>query len=284
MSFQFSLIRFVPDPARGEFVNIGAIAGDDDSGDWELRSIQNHRRAKAFDQRGNWPAALAFLGELDERIAAIDELVPDVEALTLEGLRRAAVEMRNIVQITPPAPVVAESAEAALDLVFEHLVLDPARTQFRFAKKHAALGAVNAAFREHNVPPEAIEVRARVHSGEFAGSFDFAVRNGKVVELVQAWSFQLPNQEDLAEQVKAWSWVVQQMRESGGTLAAAGNDIAIGSDVPIYVVAIPPVPDVEAPAYEEARAAFAATHVTELVPDEAGEVGRRAAELLVPSN
>jgi hypothetical protein len=35
------MLRFVPDPARGEFINIGAIAGDDDSGEWELRLLQN---------------------------------------------------------------------------------------------------------------------------------------------------------------------------------------------------------------------------------------------------
>ena len=28
MPYTYSLVRFVPDPARGEFVNIGAIAGD----------------------------------------------------------------------------------------------------------------------------------------------------------------------------------------------------------------------------------------------------------------
>lgn len=280
MAFQFSLIRFVPDPARGEFVNIGAIAGDDESGDWELRSIQNHRRAKALDPRGTWPAALSFLGDLDERIAAIDELVPDVEPLTLGGLRLAAAEMRNIVQITAPAPVVADSAESALDLVFEHLVFDSTRSQFRFAKKHRALGAISAAFRQHDVPREAIEQRARVRSGDFAGGFDFAVRNGAVIELVQAWSFQLPNQHDLAEQVKAWSWVVHELRDSGGTLAAGESELTIERDVEIFAVAIPPLPEVDAPAYAEARAAFAENGVTELVPDEADEVGRRAAELL----
>ena len=34
MRFVYSLVRFVPDPARGEFVNVGAIAGSEESSDW----------------------------------------------------------------------------------------------------------------------------------------------------------------------------------------------------------------------------------------------------------
>jgi hypothetical protein len=45
VSYQFSLIRFVPDPARGEFVNIGAVVGDDEAQDWELRLISNLKRS-----------------------------------------------------------------------------------------------------------------------------------------------------------------------------------------------------------------------------------------------
>lgn len=36
-------------------------------------------------------------------------------------------------------------------------------------------------------------------SGAYDGMFDFAVFNGRAVQLVQCWSFQLPNQADLAE-------------------------------------------------------------------------------------
>ena len=42
MPYFFSLLRFVPDTARGEFVNLGAIAGDSEVVDWELRLILQH--------------------------------------------------------------------------------------------------------------------------------------------------------------------------------------------------------------------------------------------------
>ena len=69
MSYKFSLIRFVPDPARGEFVNIGAIAGDEESEDWDVRWISNYTRARALDSAGLLSAAKAFTAKLDERVA-----------------------------------------------------------------------------------------------------------------------------------------------------------------------------------------------------------------------
>jgi hypothetical protein len=47
----YSVVRFVPDPARGEFVNVGAIVGSEESSEWGLRQIENPVRARAVDDR-----------------------------------------------------------------------------------------------------------------------------------------------------------------------------------------------------------------------------------------
>lgn len=282
MSFQFSLIRFVPDPARGEFVNIGAVAGSDDAGEWELRLVSNLSRAKALDDRGVLSKAFAYAAGLEDHIAALDVLqrTGGAEPISAEMLRRQAAEMHNIIQLSPPAPVAADSAEAALELVFDQLVLDAARKSFPFEKKHRAQGAARQAYRAHHVPPSAVRERAPVRSGVFDGTFDFAVHNGRAVQLVQCWSFQLPNQADLAEQVKAWSWLVHEVRQDGGGLATAGGEIEVPRALDIYAIAIPPVAGAESPAYEEARAAFAENGVIELTPDAADRVGAQAAQAL----
>lgn len=282
MSFQFSLIRFVPDPARGEFVNIGAVAGSDDAREWELRLVSNLSRAKALDERGVLSRAFEFAASLEDRIAMLDEPpgAPEDEIMSSSLLRHLSTDMQNVVQISMPAPVAADSAEAALDLVFDQLVLDAARKSFPFEKKHRAQGAVRRAYRSHAVPSAAIQERAPVRSGVFDGVFDFAVHNGRTVQLVQCWSFQLPNQADLAEQVKAWSWLVHEIRRSGGDLVADGHDAAVPQDLEIFAVAIPPRADVDSPAYAEAQAAFAEIGVTELTPDDADRIGVEAADAL----
>lgn len=286
MAFTFSLIRFVPDPARGEFVNIGAVAGSDEAAEWELRLVSNLSRAKALDERGTLSTAFAYAAGLEDHIAALDRLpqAGEMEPISTELLTRRAIEMQNIVQFSRPGPVAADSAEAALDLVFDQLVLDVTRKRFPFDKKHRALGAARKAYREHNVPADAVRERARVRSGAFDATFDFAVHNGRAVQLVQCWSFQLPNQADLAEQVKAWSWVVHEVRQGGGQLTTKVSDVEVSVDLDIYVIAIPPKPGSESPAYEGARAAFQETKVTELTPEQAGVVGARAADALATAS
>jgi len=282
MAFQFSLIRFVPDPARGEFVNIGAVAGSDEAREWELRLVSNLSRAKALDDRGVLSNAFAYAAGLEDHIAALD-LLPETagpEPISAELLRRRAMEMHNIIQFSSPAPVAADSADAALELVFDQLVLDAARKSFPFEKKHRAQGAARRAYQAHDVPAGAVRERAPVRSGVFDGTFDFAVHNGRTVQLVQCWSFQLPNQADLAEQVKAWSWLVHELRQAGGELTTADREVEVSSQVEIYSIAIRPADDHESSAYEEAQAAFAENDVVELSPDAADPIGERAADAL----
>jgi hypothetical protein len=283
MAYHFSMLRFVPDPARGEFVNIGAIAGDDDASDWAFRLIQNFRRAKAIDDNGRLGMALAFADKVEEHVAAVEQL-PETgdEPVSLRLLESWVEEMRNVVQITPPTPLIADSAEAALDLVFSELVVDPAARRFRFEKKHRAVGSTRKAYRDHRVPDESIATRAPVSSGPYEGMFDFAVFNGQVVQLVNCWSFQLPNQLELAEEVKAWAWVVHELREHGGVLRVGGHELTVpaADEIEVVSVFIPPEDDQPAHAFEEARAAFGETRVRAVPVEQADEVGLSAAQRL----
>src|ERR671914_28990 len=219
MSFQFSLIRFVPDPARGEFVNIGAVAGSDEAREWELRLVSNLSRAKALDDRGVLSNAFAYAAGLEDHIAALDQL-PETS------------------------------------------------------------GAERRASQTHEVPAEAVRERAPVRSGAFDGVFDFAVHNARTIQLVQCWSFQLPNQADLAEQVKAWSWLVHEVRQDGGELTTTERGLDVPAELDIFAIAIPPVPGAGSPAYEEANAAFVENGVIELSPEEADRLGEHAAHTL----
>jgi hypothetical protein len=266
MPYSYSLIRFVPDAGRGEFVNIGALAGDDEAGDWALRAISNYQRPKALDTKDAFPAAMAFVAGLAERM-------PDLERMEVEprlysdDLRRLSDEMQNIVQITAPAPIVADSAEAALDVVFDRLVIDPAQRSYRFQKKTTAQAATRRSYREHGVPAEAIIERAHVSAGANGTPFDFAVHNGVALQLVQCWSFQLPNQADLVEQVRSWAWGVYELREHGAGLEAGAGEIAVPRDCEIAAVSLLPIDGQQSPAYLEAEEAFREIDVR-LVPAE----------------
>jgi len=284
MPYRYSMLRFVPDSARGEFVNIGAIAGDDDSGDWELRLIQNPRRAKAIDDQSRLGTALAFADVVQEHIAAVDQ-APGTgqEPMSTALLERWAREMQNVVQVSAPTPIVASSAEAALDVVFLELVVDPAARQLRFEKKHRAVAETSRAYRRHHVPEDSIARRILVTSGPYDSTFDFAVFNGRVVQLVQCWSFQLPDQATLAAEVRAWAWVVAELRRRGGQLRLGERRVPVpqGPELEVASVYLPPsAAQTETKAFGEARAAFAETNVQSYTPDSADLVAMSAASRL----
>ncbi len=281
MSYRYSVLRFVPDSARGEFVNFGAIAGDDESGDWELRLIQNLRRAKAIDDHSRLGIALAFADVIEAHIAALDRL-PETgaERMSAQLLERWADEMQNVVQVSRPAPIVAQSATNALDIVFSEHVVDPTARQFRFEKKHRAVTETKRAYRRHHVPDDAVAQRILVESGPYDGMFDFAIVNGRVLQLVHCWSFQLPDQAGLAEEVKAWAWMVSELRKQGGRVRIGDREVPVprGLDVEVASVYIPPSADqAERRAFVEAEAVFVETGVRAYLPEDADRVAQSAA-------
>jgi hypothetical protein len=167
-------------------------------------------------------------------------------------------------------------------VLFSEFVVDLAAQRFRFEKKHTALASTRRAYRAHEVPDDAITQRAAISAGPYEGIFDFAVANGEVVQLVRCWSFQLPNQVELAEQVKARAWLVRGMREHSGSMRFGERDVAVpGHEVEVAAVFAPPAEDQDdAHAFDEARAAFDETGVLALPREEADTVGEHAAQRL----
>ena len=234
MRYIYSLIRFVPDPARGEFVNVGAIVGSEESSEWQVRQIGNPKRARAIDENASLGAVWSFIdrvgADVDNFEAATRPLFgPGVE-LTEDWLWRLHADHQNIVQLSAPVPMVAESADEALESVFELMVLDPAVRKYPFTKKHTALAALRRAYDELGIA-KGRERRERVtlRTPHHEALFDFAVTNSQAVQLTQAWSFQVPDQATLAEQVKAWGWTVQEVLHTGGRVVTAEGEFDAGT-------------------------------------------------------
>jgi hypothetical protein len=287
MRFVYSLIRFVPDPARGEFVNVGAIVGSDSSSEWQVRQVENPVRARAIDDRSLLDGVWSFIDrvgvDIDRFELELESLFGPTGELNEQWLEDLYRDHQNIVQLSPPTPMVAETADDAMDSVFELMVLDPASRRYRFKKKHVALAAVRTAYSEVNVR-KGIDVRERVQlrTSHHDGRFDFAVTNGHVLQLTQTFSFQVPDQEALAEQVKAWGWTIHDARESGGSISTPdGLSFDVEANVDIEVVYVPPELDQDAPALREAQSIFDELQVNALPVSGASTVASRAHELLV---
>lgn len=261
MKFTYSVVRYVPDPGRGEYVNVGAIVGSELTSEWDVQQVGNTERARRLGSANTVSAALDFLTRVGDDIDAfaskVDTLFPSDIELSEQWLLRLYEEHQNIVQLSRPTPMVAESLGAAMDVVLNEFILEPAQRRFGFLKKHVALGALRQAYARRGIlKGQLLAERVRLQTPNFHTQMDFAVANGVVAQLTQAWSFQLPDQDALAEQVKAWGWSVSELRQEGGRveLRTPQRSLVVPPDVDVRVVYVPP--DQNRMAFDQARAVF----------------------------
>jgi len=252
--YRYSLVRCVPEPRTGEFINIGAIAGAYDEGDWSARSIGNYQRALRLCTADQVAAVTAFIAEAWQQIEnAADTFFP----LRDEWLDEIASERRNVVQLTAPQLAVADSADQVLDLVFARQLIDPARVSRSTIGKHRLLAWVRRYLSEA-INDSLIVERPRLTVGEhITTTIDFAFGSDRAVALTQAWSFQKEGIEDLSKDVKAWAYAMGRLRQGeGARLIGSERSLALKEDVPIEVVFAPPLTRQQQEVFEEAADVF----------------------------
>lgn len=287
--FIYSTLRFVPDPARGEFVNIGFIVGSDDTKEWQLRLVDNMRRARYMDDARVLPQALVILNDigrkLDRFTESINWLIPVEYTINEEWLASYFEQSQNVIQLSQPTPIVASDIDGAMQIIFDELIIDPAIRSRPVTTKHTALATVRKAYKRAGLFRQDVEgnviEHAQIASPKYTGHFDFVVANGSAVQLAQTWSFEIMD-EALVENVKAWAWTVQDIREHGGTVRHGKGRLPIHSNVEIDVVYVPPS-NTQRNAFAEARYAFVQVGVNLYELDGADSVAARARKLLMPN-
>ena len=300
MRHVYSVVRFVPDPAKGECVNLGLLAGSEDSEEWILQTVAQRGRARQLGGAGALPGVASYL----ERLAAELEMYSDAHAsgqLALlverepfsEGwLANLASEQRGIVQFTAPQPVDVESAQAAVEMLWDQLIVEPSPRTYDFKNKHVALGAVREALRKVNITDDNLWRTVRLESGGFRAPIDFAVHDGRVAYLTQCWSFELPDKDRLLDEIQSWSWTMRSLRAWGGDLtigplarAKALDDVSyrahrdVPRDVGLAVVYVPPANPEGEETFEKAERAFRDPDVNAslvVTSQEASEVAGKA--------
>jgi hypothetical protein len=283
--FVYSLLRFAPNPATGEFVNLGAIAGSEASGEWSIRHVQNDQRARSLGADVPVAAFYEFYGRLADEIErhSLPQLYADsegVEPLDSAWLAGWAARARNIVQLSKPQPLVAKSAEEALDVIFEHMIEDPARSRFRFMTRRAVYGELRRAYWGAGLKSRLRE-RCVLRSEAFSTRCDFVVGQDTAVQLAQSYSFGIASQLALASEVKAWGWTIAELRRRGGhALTQSGEEIAVAKDVNIRVLYAAPEEERGLASLDEARSVFAELDVEAVQMERADEVADEAASLL----
>jgi hypothetical protein len=130
VKYDYSVVRFVPDSFRGEFVNVAVSAGSAETGEWGLRWVDNPQRARRLEGGPRLNAVWTYLESVEALIERLLEeqlvLKPDAASQLDRGwLQREHLRLRNLVQITAPAPFVAADLDEALTETFATFVVDP---------------------------------------------------------------------------------------------------------------------------------------------------------------
>jgi DUF3037 family protein len=275
MRYVYSTLRFVPDPARGECVNVGILIGSELSEDKKLHLISNRRRATAIDAPGVfknfWSYVEGFRNTFERE-----------EGFSEAWLTEVWDSSNNIMQFSRPAPVDAISADEALEFLVGDLLIDAPLKPKRAAKtKSTALRQIRQVFRESGLGEEANFLERPVVRGpNHSETFDFVVKNGNAVQLTQAWNFQKRDLKGLNEAIKAWAWTVKDIRDGGGRAKTDKFDIEVPKNIDVKAVYLPPTRPEAKEVFSEAQHAFSEIDAAAIKVDQVQEVADQAMRLL----
>lgn len=111
----YSILRVVPDPVRGEFVNTGIIVTDMESRTI-IRWANSECRARLLTKNR------AILNAITSYIKDFEQMVSSQQFVSKEWLREQHEMRNNLIQLSFPAPIAPMSIEAASDLIFNRFV------------------------------------------------------------------------------------------------------------------------------------------------------------------
>jgi len=257
--YNYWIVRYVPDPVRGEFVNLGILVGRDGF-DWHFKAVSSLRRANRLG--GDPTIAGYWLRELARMTASLNNAqradpepilaaVADSGDISAAIVSRLAGRLNNAVQISPPYPIVAKSAADGVDMLFDHLVADP-QVQTRSVYGTRVSSYFAQEFRR-SLPDGAraiVQPKPHVIVGSAPRTASFAVTDSRVEQITNAWSFNLSDVDLVSTQIQAWAGHMGRLRRRGGTLEAKGQPtLVIPNDVQLRVV-------YEEPQSEPGRAAL----------------------------
>jgi hypothetical protein len=114
---EFFLVRYVPDPVKNEFLNIGVLlrtAGEGSSGETLLRFTRSWGRVRCVDPDADVATLEALEAEIRQKLKASSDLKPVLTSLQ--------DTLSNSLQITEAQGCLAENLPAKMDQLMEMLV------------------------------------------------------------------------------------------------------------------------------------------------------------------
>lgn len=238
-AYLYWLVRYVPDVARGERVNVAVIVGRD-NGDWAIRVAPDLRRASRLG--GDATALRPWLERLQSAIHDYEHpplgLFAHSDDITVSRswLELLSHRFNNVLQISAATPVEAASALDGADFLFPILVATPAPIRRSQTRQRIVRDLTELYERTANLEIGESLLRApHVFTGRQRGRFDFAVVDDTVDQLSQAFAFDVRDSDVLERELQSWNFVATRLRHDGASISFGGRERQAERDVPIAV-------------------------------------------------
>jgi DUF3037 family protein len=213
MVLNYSIIRYLPDPRREEFLNVGLIVAAEDNSFVACRFTSDWRRVRRFGSEN-----ISFLKEIEKQLERFGSDQRDIferESLA-EQLKKLAANWQNSVQFSLPRVSVDPNPKALTDRLFAQYVQGwQTPHSVRLGKRkalHHAYDSLALALSERYPQNRPQIVRRETVKGTLSEhQFDLMVRNGKPLLCVDALS---PREDevDLDQQIRATAFDIQDVR------------------------------------------------------------------------
>ncbi|WP_460798995.1 DUF3037 domain-containing protein [Microbacterium sp. GXF0217] len=280
--YNYWLVRYVPDVARGERVNVGVIVGRD-RGDWAIRSVPNLRRASRLG--GDAHVLRPWLESLEQAVRDYEQpplaffAATRPETVSRSWLELLSHRFNNILQLSAPAPVEASSANEGADFLYQALVAMPDRAPRSKTRTRLVQHLSDLYVRTGSLElGESLFRRPRAIIGKQRGRFDFAVVDDHVDQLSHAFAFDVKDTDLLEQELQSWNFVVTRIRDSGAMVSAGIENRRADADVPVSVAFQEPPAGADSRALDVFDAAIEAWRSLDVTAVPGAEMDRIAVE------
>lgn len=241
MNYQYWIIRYVPNVARGEFTNIGIVCGTN-GGDWAA-----HFDTRGVSQHGGLRSDLRELTSwqrwFQRQIATYHGPSFDGDNLSSGWIEHLRARQANSIQFSEPTPIDVDSASHAIDLLYPLLVeRDVQRRGRRGVTRVKMRTGLREAFQYERELVQGRDLFVQPHArvGRQRGVFDLGRDERADTVLTNTWAFNVATLDDLERDVQSWNYLVSRFRDEGGELSFDAQTRSFQGDERIEVVYDPP--------------------------------------------
>ncbi|GAA0608209.1 DUF3037 domain-containing protein [Kribbella sandramycini] len=285
--YMYWMLRYVPDSARGEFVNVGLIVGNEQRADWAVRTVPSLSRASRLGGDARWVED--WLARFQAAVGSDLPLMRPPTQSSSSGFSFASLDrirrhLNNSFQITEPLPLRAADADSAADILYSQLIVESTQGP-RSTDRNTAIRELRDAF--YNVPelsPKDVQSRVRLQVGRQQARFEFAIGRDRIAQLSHVWSFKRQSLDGLSGDIQATSYVIKRLREDGGLLLNPARTkqepVRLSRDVPIRVLYVPPSSAVQREIFEGAEEAWSNLGVLPFAVGQEDHLAQEAVSLL----